>query len=172
MLVGIVLALATFLFVMIHFKANNYSMGYGFIAALVTYVTPIVLASIWKKRFTREHPEMQFIWDWYAAGGDVKDYPTDEKDQAEAEDIIYRMLLDRAMAADVAMQIRNRMREMNSCPAISEYNRTLQVLSERADWLNRRYLSFWDLAVEKMGRFPEDTNPREFRESHSRKMYE
>jgi hypothetical protein len=174
MLVGIVLAFAIFLSVVIHFKANNHSMGYGAIAVLVGYVAPIVLANIWRKRFTGEHPEMQFIWDWYAAGGDVKDYPTDEKDQAEVEGAIYWMLFDRARAADAAMQIRDRIKaaKLFSPSAISEYNRALTDLSARAESLNQRYLYLWDLVVVKMGRFPEDTNPREFRELNREKIYE
>ena len=172
MLVGIVLAIAAFLFAVIHFKATHHYIDYGFIVAVAGYVISSVLGIIWAKRFTRKHSEMEFIWDWFAAGGEVKDYPTDEKDQAEVEDIIYRMLLDRAMAADVAMQIRDRIKKVNSCRATSEYNRALNDQSLRADYLNQRYLSFWDLAVVKMGRFPEETDPRKFRESHSRKMYQ
>jgi len=115
---------------------------------------------------------MQFVWDWSREGGELKDYPTDEKDRAEADEVIYRMLLDRAMAADVAMQIRDRIGKDNFCQALSEYNRAITSQSTRAEYLNRRYLSFWDLAIVKMGRLPALTNPREFRESHSRKMYE
>jgi hypothetical protein len=103
--------------------------------------------------------------------GKLEDYPSSDEDPLASARRVNLLLRTQAMAADVAMQLRDRIKT-ESCIEQFEYQRVLDELIGRAELLNKRYLAFWDLVVGKMGlsiEFP--LTPQTFREKYRVKMY-
>jgi hypothetical protein len=167
---GVVLGIAVLLLMLKRFGSDPPALYWEFVTPLGIFLVAMMLARFIEKRFISAHPKMQHVWDWMRAGQELVDYPTEEEDTAEIEARMYRKLIAHARAADTAMQLRERIKT-NSCPDGIEYRRTLNELIARAERLNRRYLTFWDLVVKKMCIISPHTDPRDFRESHTEKMY-
>lgn len=122
------------------------------------------------KNFVRNHPEMQYLYQWTGLGESAENYPTEEN-RLQAEERIPRILLGLALAADTAMQMRNRL-ITGQWEDTHEYFRVINDLNERAEILNTKYINYWTLVVDKLKVIPAPAaDPRVFRESKRWSMY-